>query len=968
MPRLSDLLSTTSDTQAIEKLRKKKRTAPQATQQPLTITTPDFVAIDVETTGLDDKSDHVIEVGAVLFTNGIAGAEYSTLINPGRPLPRAITDLTGITETDLAPAPSFEAIADTLRAFIGDRPVCGHQIDFDAGFLNAEYKRAGLPEFNSRLLDTALLSRIILLDSSGFSLKQICRALGVTLTAAHRALHDARASGECAVALLPRIDEIPVAVRKQMIDIAPPSIVKAALIQSLNDTVPASTFGEALEERTYARLNCPEVLNPVAEEAMIKAFSADGDLAHAMPLFIARPVQRDMALSVTAALNSAKRCVIEAGTGIGKSLAYLLPAATMAVTNDCRIFVSTHTRTLQDQLISQDLPLVAKAIKGSTLRFCALKGRANYLCRNRFARLLRGDFGPLSAKERTGLMPLIRWAAQTQTGDIEEQNNFNRKWHTRIWNSIAAESHACRGRQCPDFRRCFLQMARQRALSAHVVVINHALFFSDICSEASFLGKVPTIIFDEAHHLESCGHRHLRVELDTRGTQTFFDQLGELERRFTGYESHPDLGPILTEFNKRLKQLRKAGRDFLDECAIWARTQDPRTVDFQVPYKANTLDQLRNTATFLLGLEDIRDTLRQLTQNLTAMQRTSRDEELCGEATMLMSRASQIKADTTYLAAANTEDHVFWCEGNSIKGWIKLCGVPLDVGAMLSTIWDQFAGGIVFTSATLSIAGSMEFFQRKVGLFGSQSVNVECHTFPGISKPEQMLRGTISLAPNADDPEYAAFVATTITAIATGCPRNMLVLFTSHALLSAVYRQLKQSTITSTFSLLAQDITGNRYQLLEELKRSRKTILLGADSFWEGVDAPGEACEIVIIPRLPFAVPTHPLTRALAGKHEAEHGESFFSFSLPEAVIRFRQGVGRLIRTAHDRGAIIVLDHRIATKGYGKQFSRSLGAPLQSYNSAADLTDALNYFFNNAPICDNAQSKTGESVYVPFED
>ncbi len=401
-------------------------------------------------------------------------------------------------------------------------PICGHQIDFDINFLNEEFKRIALPKVFVQQIDTALISRIVNLPVTRYTLGAVAKALGVPLENAHRALDDARASGHAALALLPKLAQIPVAARAVMAHAAPPSVVKHFLVKSLEKESYSLDLSPPVVPRPPTTLTPEDPSVLVDTLTVSQAFEPGGLLPRAMKGFLPRPSQTRMAAAVADALNATTCLVAEAGTGTGKSLAYLVPAALYAVKNNCRVLVSTHTRNLQDQLVSKDLPVVKK-VAGDELRFSVLKGRANYLCQKRFRRLLTGELGDFSYRERMGMLPLIRWAQETETGDIEEQNEFNVRWYSRIWHSISAEAHFCEGRRCREYACCFLQQARQRALGSHVVVINHSLFFSEICAESSFLGSIGPIVFDEAHHIESCGHRHLRTEVDSNRCAAFLD-------------------------------------------------------------------------------------------------------------------------------------------------------------------------------------------------------------------------------------------------------------------------------------------------------------------------------------------------------------------------------------------------------------------------------------------------------------
>jgi len=955
----------------------KKPMQPAQAAQPPVI--PDFVALDVETTGLDFKNDRVIEVGAVRFVGGKPEEEFSTFINAGVPIPGHISRMTHISNDDIRNAPRFEDIAMKLLEFIGPLPICGHQIEFDLTFINAELKRTGFPDITPQIIDTVLLARVLFQRAGRFSLKHVCGEFSISLDNAHRALYDAKASGEAAVRLIPMFEEQPLAIRQALAAFAPGSMFKTLAIRSLHGARYGINLkdGEPISNR-LPKIGTPESfvdVDPAQVEALFSGIGNagggdTGDIGKVIKGFTPRPAQKEMAVNVIHALNGNGILAAEAGTGTGKSLAYLVPAALHALKNNCRVIVSTHTRNLQDQLINNDLP-AASALCGKELRFAKLKGRNNYLCRSRFYKILRGEAGSLSPRERNAVLPIIVWSQTTESGDIEEQTFFNPKWFFKIWNLISADGQECLGRRCPYYQTCFLHRARMLAQTSHIVVINHALFYSDICSETSFLGEIGSIIFDEAHHLESSGHQHLRTELDTNRTTAFIDKLQNLLHTVSAHKDAADVKEFEKELKGHLKQIRKRAQDLLKEIDGWASYENPKSeADYEIAITEDSLRHLLQPAVFDITLGELQDTFHHFRQVLAAADR-DKVEELREEASACAEQTSQLRADLQYLTAAKTEAHVFWVEGNHEKKWTKLCGVPIDISELLSQIWERCAGGIVFTSATLATQGSMDYFKRAAGLerFADRTQTI---VLPSPYGANQTLFGAFRRSPEPDNPAFAQFVADVTAGIHSKLGKNILVLFTSNAMLSKVYSCLTSREDVDQNGLLAQGFGGNRNSMLEQFKAQSGMILLGTDSFWEGVDAPGEACEAVIIPRLPFPVPTHPLTQALGRRMEELYGSSFFSYSVPEAVIKFRQGIGRLIRSSSDRGILLVLDNRIITKGYGKQFSNAVESKINDFESVDGMIETAREFFESSEKFDTPDARTTATdsniTYVPFEE
>ncbi|HEX2957476.1 MAG TPA: helicase C-terminal domain-containing protein, partial [Chitinispirillaceae bacterium] len=407
--------------------------------------------------------------------------------------------------------------------------------------------------------------------------------------------------------------------------------------------------------------------------------------------------------------------------------------------------------------------------------------------------------------------------------------------------------------------------------------------------------------------------------------------------------------------------MRKRSQELMEGLGNWAAKQNG-TDEYQIAYHENDFDSMVEPSAFAADLSELLDRLSALKQELSSVELAKKFEDLSAQVQSCYERASQLKADLSYLIAAKTEDHVFWLEGNRAKNWAKLCGVPLDIGGVLSDVWERCDGGVIFTSATLSVSRSVDYFKRAVGLVAHENRTVTGF-FKSPFGPHQSIMGGIKSCPEPDSPQFPAYLADTISRLHTELHKNILVLFTANTMLNAVNELLKADCKIDNGKILAQGAGGSRQNILDQFKQNQSMILLGTDSFWEGIDVPGEACEIVIIPRLPFPVPTHPLTVAISKRMEQVNGESFFSYSIPEAIIKYRQGAGRLIRTVNDRGALIVLDNRILTKGYGKQFIKALDGDFKNFEDVSNMVLNIKEFFNTDP-----SSETSTLSYVPLED
>lgn len=944
MAKLFELLSK-EQSEKIDKMRakatpEKKKKAPHS--ETFQVKIPDFVAIDLETTGLNKRGDRITEIGAIKYINGKEVESYSTLVNPMMPIPSNIVRLTGITDEMVSTAPTFEEIMGDLLKFIGRLAICAHRVDFDFNFLNAELERNGEKRLRNWQIDTLSTSRVVLDLKEGYALGKVARALKIPLKNAHRATDDARACGEIALRILPMLGELPPHTRKKLAHFAPFSFTKKILESS-------AKFVKGPEPKR----NLPPIttVKPqdqvdflLSEKEVEEFFVEGGALDNHLDGYHFRPEQLSYATDVAKCLNSNSITAIEAGTGTGKSLAYTLPAAQWALSSNKRVVISTNTKNLQDQLAKKELPLI-KEIIGNTFTYAVLKGKGNYLCLKAWDSFLKGETGSVSAREREAVLPLITWADKTQTGDIEEQNTFNTNFNKQIWQLISAESKNCAA--CAYQNDCFMLRAKKRALYAQVVVVNHALFYSDILTGSGFVGKADALIFDEAHQLESTGHRAMQVEIDTRRMDNMIDFVQETLHTIkpTSTSSEDEVFTAgIRNLRKVLKRLRKNSDQFLDELKTW------------ISKNQNSAEELNNGIATISysdrpfknsgGLAGLRIALDECINELEYIKQIGHDalkESIAmNEIRTANEIVSQFRADLNYLAEANFDNNIFWASGPVENAkWVKITGATLDVDNFLGNFWKEYAKPIIFTSATLSPKEDMHYFLNRIGATPLEPI---AKAYSAHFDLENSSFLALEDAPLPTDENYHIFVADTLESLQETHKKNILVLFTNNQFLQLVFEELILREELGQHNVFAQRISGNRSWIQEQMSEVEGAILLGSGSFWEGVDIPGEACEIVVIPKLPFPVPSHPLSKALADRAETEGRNGFIDYFMPEALLKFKQGAGRLIRHKDDRGVLLVMDSRIVSKPYGKKF-RSLLPQECVQLPSSKLTETISRFF-----------------------
>lgn len=734
-----------------------------------------------------------------------------------------------------------------------------------------------------------------------------------------------------------------------------------------------------------------------------------GTFARLMPGYESRAGQVEMLRAVTSAFNAGTHLVVEAGTGIGKSLAYLIPAAFWAKLNDMPVVVSTNTRNLQSQLIEKDLPLVLEAAREEfgegRLRVALLKGRTNYLCLRRFGVLLEHRQFELERAELRHFAEAVAWAARTPDGDLDSFVIAGRG-DPAFLAKLVSSGEECPGRACRYFRRCFLQKARARAAAAHVVIANHALVFSEAQMPGTTLPPYAQIVFDEAHNLEETATRHLSVAVSRGRLAQMTRRLSRGKgRRASGVleilRNHLEKGAVKADsatVDSLTRQLRLV-KNLMEEAQIAAQRLFERfyglvegrqeAVRFRCvpvagqagvaaseappPEEAGPLMSRREvcvSGAFVecagwderVALKDKLETekslceaakqMRELSQALRAATEgelslySDQSANLDGAAAALL----EFAADIDFVFAGSDAGHVFWAEPSGRKsGLADLVAAPLNIAENLAELLYRKKSSVVFSSATLRVGGSFGYIGHRLGidLIEPERVNV-CVAQSPFDYPAQCAVLAPVFLPDpagASGSGYAALLGDLMREVFIRTRGRGMGLFTSYEMMNQVARRLEEPLEAAGIRLLVQGLNGTRDQITRVFRSGQACVLLGTHSFWEGVDVAGEALSCVVMARLPFAVVNDPVLEARCEQIAAEGRSPFRELSLPQAVIRFRQGFGRLIRTRSDKGAVIIADPRIVTKNYGATFKRSLPCPVREVGDLDALLSQIERLF-----------------------
>jgi ATP-dependent DNA helicase DinG len=634
-------------------------------------------------------------------------------------------------------------------------------------------------------------------------------------------------------------------------------------------------------------------------------FAPDGLLARARN-FEYRPQQQEMAAAVAQTLEEERHLVVEAGTGVGKSLAYLVPATLFALEKKKKAIISTHTINLQEQLLDKDIPIVKKILPVE-FEAALMKGRQNYLCPRRLQRAIQSANELFNTTEVADLARLADWARTTMDGTLSD---LPLEPDPKVWTQVCSEAHICTAKTCGQNPRCFFQQARKRLLAADVVVINHTLLFMLLGSpedqeerEEGYLFPNDFLIFDEAHTIEQTASRQIGIGISQYGLRATIQRL---------YNARSKKGLFTVT--------RDAAGVTLAASLVDEADRFFSAIDERANFKKDGREYRVREADFVD--DQITGRLAALQGRIGEVVRKTEDELLKAELQELARRISEAREGIAVFLQQSAKEYVYWIErtGKTARN-ITLNAAPIDVAPVLRRMLFRDDCTSVMTSATLAIGRpDLAYFRRRIGAEDAEPLQLGSP----FDFQKQMKLFVVRKMPDPRDDGYSAALAEWVARFVEETDGRAFVLFTSYRSMQQLAREMEEFFARQKMNLLVQGEGAPRSQLLEQFKTTPRSVLFGTDSFWMGVDVPGEALSNVIITRLPFAVPDHPLTEAKLELIQARGGDAFTEYSLPEAILKFRQGVGRLIRTKSDSGIIVILDNRVVTKTYGRAFLKAL--------------------------------------------
>ena len=920
----------------------------------------DFISFDLETTGLNPDKDKITEIAACRFINGEFTEEFTTLINPGIPIPKNITALTGITNKMVEDAPSINDALPDFMKFIGSTPLVAQNINFDYNFINKNLQGSNFQFSEIPLYDTLSLARGFIYFYNSFSLGSLCDYYGIKIENAHRASADALCTGKLFVYLLQEALSKPLTLIQRIENLFSNSevynsklftnIIKASVRLNSIDGLMSSPVEHNISDNTFEFTGSSNIAIP---ESPKEWFADGGAVSVNWSGYEKRSSQTELINDTYEAFTEGQILAAEAGTGLGKSLAYLASGFLAAKQKQTALVVSTYTKNLQNQLFTGDIPKLSKAI-GQNLSAVIYKGRYNYICRIRLERLLANHNHLIKPHEYENLLPLMVWEWETKSGDINECNGFQLNRQKRIWSLVRSERGYCSSKRCKKYDGCFLGKVRVKVDGADIIIINHSLFANELIRDNSCLPSDFIYVIDEAHHFATVTRDQLVTQIGSKSFDDVFNifNKGKDNWKKNALKKFPEIFKLYNSLTTDSKIIQKEIQAFFN--SYYDNKRD----------EINRSDYHINKLLYRNSQEEFIDTEPTPWEVLTELNRFAKDiqkfnallqenkEDIPGSISIEFTAIDSILKEglESFSAALDIQSElVQWSSfiQSDYQNLTTLNSAPLKVSSFINdNLLSKYPGG-VFCSATLMVNDDFRYFSEKVGLdlaVINHHVKEKIYHSPFHYNDQVKLfvfKGSI----NVNDPLFMNEIGSQIERIFTSLKRRMLVLCTSFKQTLAIKQYLEPKLRGSDYKVFAQAPGLSRNVLVRSYLEHSHSILIGTSSFWEGVDFPGDKVEILYIVKTPFDNPFDPLIQAQIEDYKQRGDDAFLQYQVPEAAMRFRQGFGRLIRNMNDTGICIVGDTRLYKRGYGQTILGSLPVdPIPYYTVDSLLLESQKFF------------------------
>jgi len=916
----------------------------------------DVVVLDTETTGLSHRENELIEIAAARLRGREIVDRFDTFVKPSGLIPAEITELTSITNVDVAHAPPAGGAFAALTEFVGGAPVIAHNAAFDRGFIEAV---SGGSEVSDIWIDSLALSRIALPRLSSHKLASMAELFGCA-SVSHRANADVEALCGVWRILLCGLDDLPLGLMRRLADMHPdvpwsyrpifsflagshPDAV-FSLVSARHDILAADSSSAA---GSSARIDADELpgLNLPSREEVEACFEPDGLVNRMYPGYEPRMEQVQMAAEVRDALATSSHRVIEAGTGVGKSIAYLVPFAQAAKRNNITVGIATKSNNLADQLMYHELPRLAREIEGG-LTYCALKGYDHYPCLRKLERLARASEVHTTrdpADTLTAIAVIYAYACQSPAGDLD---GLGIRWRSVRKADLTTSSRECARRLCPFYPdKCMVHGSRRRAARADVVVTNHSLLFRNVAADGKILPPIRHWVVDEAHSIEGEARRQWAVTVSADESRSIFERLGgarigslgRITRDLAASDAATLFMGLTAKATSSTQRASLAMADLFDAVRDLARSaRSDSGYDTANMWIGREVRESAAWGVFAEVANTAIDALDEASKNLASLVETVAEEkpELVADVADGQRRLKELHDGLKLVVEGTNDRYVYSCQVNRrIKaGGESLSAERLDIGEALAENWLPEMHTAIFASATMTVSGSFDHFTHAVGLdrLGRESFQT-LHLDSSYDFERNM---AVVVAGDIPDPRnraaYLDALENLLVDVHVAMGGSTLTLFTNRRDMEELFDRVSPRLSKGGLALDCQKKNTSAKILRDRFLSDETSSLFALKAFWEGFDAAGDTLRCVVIPKLPFSSPTDPLSCERGVRED----RAWARYSLPEAVLEVKQAAGRLIRTSTDAGVLVLADSRLVTKGYGKKFLSSLPAAYQRIESS----------------------------------
>lgn len=918
-----------------------KTLAERARERVFGIIEEDVVILDTETTGLSVRDNELIEISAAVLTQQGIKERFDTFVHPTGPIPDEIIKLTGIRNADVIHAPSAREAVAALAQFVAGRPVVAHNATFDRSFIEAVKGGVNVSDI---WIDSLALSRIALPRLASHKLSSMAELFGCAAVS-HRATDDVDALAGMWRILLTALTDLPAGLLRLLADTHPDVAwsyrpVFSFLAQNMTDEPFSLRAARArvLEDEPGEERFDADGLSALAmpsDQAIEACYEPGGVVAKMYETFEPRAEQVEMSCEVRDAIASSTNRVIEAGTGVGKSVAYLVPLVAAAKENNITVGVATKSNNLADQLMYHELPKLSDAIEGG-ISYCALKGFDHYPCLRKLERLARStaeiktDRDP--ADTLTAIAVIYAFACQSPSGDLDA---LGIRWKSVNRQDLTTGSRECARRLCPFFPdACLVHGARRRAARSDVVVTNHSLLFRNVAAEGKILPPIRHWVVDEAHSVEREARRQWAITVSADDSRSVFERLGgegagtlgTIGREFSHHEAATLYMGLCARAVACATRTSRSMADLFDAVRELSKTARGGGYDQVNLWIGDELRESEGWSAFLPTAFGAVDALEEAEKALRALADALAQDapERAADVSEHARRIADLKEGLALIVRGEDKRYVYSLQVNRRlrAGGEALTAERLDIGEALAEQWLPELHTAIFTSATLSVSGDFKHFEHAVGLDrlpsgSSKSLHLD-------SSYDFDANMSIVVASDLPDPRnrdaYIDALEELLVDVHVAMEGSVLTLFTNRRDMEELFERVKPRLAAAGLELACQLRMSSARRLRDHFVAERSSSLFALKAFWEGFDASGETLRCVIIPKLPFASPTDPLACERARREE----RAWARYALPDAVLEVKQAAGRLIRSSTDTGVLVLADSRLVTKGYGKKFLSSL--------------------------------------------